>query len=212
MAGYQGTSTRRDSNEFLAALPESERGEINTTAVGTVVGYDPKTQTATVQPKLAMNIGGTVNRAPELMSVPVQHPRAGGTIIHKPLKKGDEVTLHFSQRPLDEAIEDGKDQPNNRGRMHSLSDAVAVPSAHSKGKQLTNLPTDRMHIGTEDGKSGFQMKEDGTFDLVKGGDSLLKVVMDLAAAFRDHTNNNADNSKKAEAQAIFERIDKMVAK
>ena len=212
MAGYQGTSTRRDQSEFLAALPESERGEINTTAVGTVVSYDTKTQTATVQPKLAMNIGGQAIRAPELMSVPVQHARAGGTIIHKPLKKGDEVTLHFSQRPLDEAIEDGKDQPNNRGRMNSLSDAVAVPTAHSKGKQLANLPSDRMHIGTEDGKSGFQMKEDGAFDIVRNGDSLFKLLMDLTAAFRDHMNGSSDNSKKAEAQAIFERADKMVAK
>lgn len=212
MSGYQGTSTRRHGLEQLYSAIESERADINTTSVGVVRGYDSKTQTATVQPKLSMNIGGETVRAPELMSVPVMHARAGGLILHKRLKEGDEVTLHFAQRPLDGAVEDGADQVNGRGsRMHHISDAVAVPAAHSKGKQLANLPSDRMHLGSEDGKSGLQIKEDGSFDLVRNGDSLWKVIEDLATAFRDHMNNNAQNDKKAEAQAILDRVAKIKA-
>ncbi|WP_350397625.1 Gp138 family membrane-puncturing spike protein [Methylorubrum podarium] len=212
MAGRQGSSTRRDPQEALAALTEAERADINTTAVGIVRGYDPKTQTATVQPKLSMMIGGEKVRAPELQSVPVMHPRAGGVILHKPPKNGDEVMVHFAQRPLDGAIEDDEDmRGENTTRMHHISDAVAVPAAHSKGKQLANLPTDRMHFGSEDGKSGLQIKEDGSFDLVRNGDSLWKVVEDLATAFRDHMNGIAPNDKKAEAQAILDRVAKIKA-
>lgn len=212
MAGHQGTSTRRDPNEFLAALNESERADIYTNGKGIVVSYDPKTQTAEIQPKLSMVIGGETVRAPTLQSVPISHPRAGGVMMHVPLKAGDEVDLDYSHRPLDEAVEDGKDQVANRaGRMHSLSDATARPAAHSKGKQLANLPADRMHFGSEDGKSGLQIKEDGSFDLVRNGDSLWKVIEDLATAFRDHMNNNTPNDKKAEAQAILDRVAKIKA-
>jgi hypothetical protein len=211
MPGYQGTSTRRDTNEFLAALPEAERADINTMAMGEVVSYDPKTQTAVVQPRLSTIVGGETVRAPELQSVPVMYPRAGGLVLHKPLKKGDEVELRFSQRSLDQSADDGSDQPGNRGRMHHISDAVASPSSYSKGKQLANLPADRMHFGSEDGKSGFQVKEDGSFDLVRNGDSLWKVIEDLASAFRDHMNNNTPNDKKAEAQQILDRVAKIKA-
>ena len=68
-----------------------------------------------------------------------------------------------------------------------------------------------MHFGSEDGKSGFQVKEDGSFDLVRNGDSLWKVIEDLATAFRDHMNGTAQNDKKAEAQAILDRVAKIKA-
>ncbi|TNC14927.1 hypothetical protein FF100_04955 [Methylobacterium terricola] len=210
MAGYQGTSTRRDTQEYLAAIPETERADINTTAVGIVQSYDAKTQTAVVQPKLTMQIDGETIRAPELQSVPVAHPRAGGLIMHKPLKKGDEVNLHFAQRSLDDAVQDGSDQSANRGRMHSLSDALAVPAAHSKAKQLANLPADRAHLGSEDGKSGLQMKEDGSFDLVRNGDTVFRILEDLTKAFRDHLQPGA-HDKIADANAILTRIGKMKA-
>lgn len=213
MAGFQGTSTRHHPHESLAGMLEDERADINTTAVGIVKGYDAKTQTATVQPKLSMVIAGETLRAPELVSVPVMHQRAGGLIMHKPLKDGDEVVLHFGQRSLDGAIEDGEDQSGDRaGRMHSLSDAMAVPAAHSKGKQLPNLPADRMHFGSEDGKSGLQMKEDGSFDLVRNGDTVFKVIEDFLTAFRDHLHaGGAPHDKVAAANDLLARVGKMKA-
>lgn len=213
MAGNQGTSTRHDWQENLAALTEAERSDINTTAVGIVRGYDPKTQTATVQPKLSMVIDGERLRAPELMSVPVMHPRAGGLILHKPLKDGDEVTLHFAQRPLDGAIEDGEDmRGENTTRMHHICDAMAVPTAHSKAKQLPNLPADRMHFGSEDGKSGLQMKGDDSFDLVRNGDTFLTLIEDFLTAFRDHIHDGgAPHDKVAAATDLLTRAGKMKA-
>lgn len=212
MAGHQGTATRRQANELLSAIPEAERGEINTTAMGEVIAYDAKTQTATIQPRLSMMIGGEKVRAPELISVPVMHPQAGGIIMHKPLKKGDEVMLSFNQRSLDQSADDGSDADNNRGRMHSLSDAVATPAAYSKPKQLSDLPADRVHFGTTDGKSGLQMKEDGTFDQVKNGDTVFKIMRDFCEAFRDHVHAGSPKSDKvAAAEAIIARIDAMKA-
>lgn len=160
-----------------------------------------------------MMIDGEKVAAPELMSVPVSHPRAGGLIFHQPLKKGDEVMLHFAQRSLDEAVEDGGDQMGNRsGRMHSLSDALAVPMAHSKGKQLGGLPSDRLHFGSEDGKSGLQMKEDGSFDHVRNGDTVFKILEDLLTAFRDHIHDGgAPHDKVGAASDLIARVGKMKA-
>lgn len=212
MAGHQGSSTRRDANELLAGIPQAERGEINTMVMGEVVSYDPKRQKMTVQPRLSMMIGGEKVRAPELQEVPYSYPRAGGMVLHKPPKKGDEVMLIASQRSLDQSGEDGSDAENNQGRMHSLSDSIAMPAAYSKTKELSNLPADRMHFGSEDGKSGLQMKEDGTFDLVKGGDTVFKIMRDFAEAFRDHIHAASPKSDKvAAAEAIIARIDAMKA-
>lgn len=193
-------------------MAETERADINTTVMGEIVAYDAKTQTATVQPRLSMMIGGEKVRAPELLEVPVGHLRAGGMILHKPPKKGDEVRLDASQRSLEDSATDGSDAMNNRGRMHSLSDMVATPAAYSKGKQLPDLPADRMHFGSEDGKSGLQMKADGTFDLVRGGDTVFKIMRDFCEAFRDHVHAGSPMSDKvAAANAIIARIDAMKA-
>lgn len=208
MAGFQGSSTRREPRELLAGLIESERRDMFTTLPGEVVSYDSKRQKAVIRPRLKQKFGDKELHAPELVDVPVQHPRAGGMIIHAPLKAGDEVTLHFAQRSLDEAAEQGAAADGRPGRMHDLSDAVATPSAHSNPKELANLPADGLFIGTEDGKSGLHIKPDGTVDYVKDGDSLLAIVGELIGIFRDHLQPAA-HDKVAAASALLTRLDKL---
>ena len=208
MAGFQGSSTRREQRELLAGLIEAERRDMFTNLPGEVVSYDAKRQKAVIRPRLKQTFGDKTMQAPDLIDVPVQHPRAGGLIIHAPLKAGDEVTLHFAQRSLDEAAEQGTAADGRPGRMHDLSDAFATPSAHSKPKELTNLPADRLFIGTEDGKSGLHVKPDGTVDYVKDGDSLLAIVGELIGAFRDHLSPYT-HDKVAVAGALLTRLNQL---
>ncbi len=213
MSGYQGTATRTDPIEALRSLIESERRDMHTTLVGEVVSYDAKRQKATVKPRLKQKIGDKTVEAPNLEEVPVQHPRAGGLILHKPLKKGDEVKLSFLSRSMDQSGDDGSAIDQHPGRMHDLSDAIATPTAYSKPKELPNLPADRMHIGKEDGSAGLQMKPDGTFDYVKDGDTLWTVIVDFLKAYKAHTHAGVpmDPPHIAKAQELIERAEKMKA-
>jgi hypothetical protein len=232
MAGYQGTSTRRDPHEALAAMTEAARRGINTTLPGTIVSYDPARQKATVKPRLKQKFGDTTLDAPDLLEVPVQFPRAGGFILHKPPAAGDEVTLHFAQRSLEPPVDSGEASDGYPARMHDMSDAVAVPAAHSKAKELPNLPADKLHLGSEDGKKGMQVGKDGKVALVGGpdggekivvdqatgkvdmkanGESLSAILRDFVTVFRDHLHATVpmDSPYIATANALLARLNSM---
>lgn len=213
MAGFQGTGTRNDTAESGSAEIEAAQRELNGPVPGRVVSYDAKRQKATVQPLLTQDFDGTKLRAPELLEVPVQVPRAGGIVMHKPLKAGDEVMLNFTSRSMDQAWEDGSEVDRYPGRMSDMSDAFAIPMSGSKTKELPNLPSDRMHIGTEDGQSGFQMKDDGTFDIKKGGDTLLTLFVDFLKAYKDHKHGGVlmDPPDIEKANQLIQRAEAMKA-
>ncbi|HEV2570316.1 MAG TPA: Gp138 family membrane-puncturing spike protein [Beijerinckiaceae bacterium] len=213
MAGYQGTGTRFDEHESLGAMIEAERREHNGPMLGKVVAYDAKRQKATIQPLLTQSFDGVKLRAPELQEVPVQVPRAGGLVLHKPLKAGDEVMLHFAGRSMDAAWDDGSDVDRHPGRMSDLSDAYAVPTSTTKSKEMANLPGDRLHIGTDDGQSGFQMKDDGSFDIKKGGDTFLSIFVDFLKAYKDHKHGGVpmDPPDIEKANLLLQRAQAMKA-
>lgn len=210
MAGYQGSSTRRDPEEALAAFVESERRDINTMIPGKVVSYDRKRQKATIQPMLSQKIGEETVRAPELVEVPVSFPRAGGFVLHKPLKKDDEVILHFAQRSLDASGEDGSDADGAPGRMHDLSDAVALPASFSKPKEMANMPEKGIYFGRDDGKAGLTIDDNGKVDFKQEGDSLKAFLKDFLTAFRDHLQPAA-HDKVAVASQLLTRLDNLMA-
>lgn len=228
MAGHQGTSTRNQHQEALAGAIEAERRQMLTTLHGKVVSYDAKRQKASIKPSLKHSIDGETIDAPELLEVPVAHPRGGGTIMHTRLKPGDEVLLHVASRSLDDPVENGDAASSHPGRMHNISDAIAVPSSISKGAELANMPTDGEHIGSTDGKRGMRVNDDGSttlhgggdggakmkidasgkVDLMNGGESLLAILRDLTTAFRDHLNASApmDGASIAKANQILTRL------
>lgn len=228
MAGHQGTSTRNQQMESLAGAIEAERRSILTMVPGKVVAYDAKRQKATIRPSLKHSVDGEAIEAPDLLEVPVAHPRGGGTILHTRLKPGDEVMLHVASRSLDQPVEDGEAASSHPGRMHNLSDSVAVPASISKGAELANMPNDGEHIGSTDGKRGMRVNDDGSttlhgggdggakmkidasgkVDLMNGGESLLAILRDLTTAFRDHLNASApmDGASIAKANQILTRL------
>lgn len=210
MAGHQGTSTRHSMDETLARLVESERHNINTTLPGVVVAYDAKRQKATIQPRLKSKIGDQEVRAPELLEVPVAHPRAGGFVMHKPLKKGDEVILQFAQRSLDQSGDDASDVDGAPGRMHDLSDAIAMPASYSKPAELSNMPEKGVYLGTADGKNGLTISEGGKVDFKQEGDSLFKVILAFMETIRDHTNAGDAFDQAGDVAAQIDRLKKLM--
>lgn len=222
MAGYQGTSTRKNGHEALAAAIEAERREINTTVDGEVVTYSRATQRAKVQPKIERKFGDKTLKAPALEEIKVAMPGGGGYGVHYDLKPGDPVVLHVRQRNTDTSQTDGGDADGSPGRMHDLSDAIAYPGGGEDGRVMTNMPEGGAHYGSDDGKKGMQTRADGSTAIVGGpngtdalqvkptgqvdlkgpnGDSVLDVLRDALILIRDHLNSGAPTDAASQAQA-----------
>lgn len=234
MAGNQGTSTRKDAHEGLAAVIEAERREINTTLDGTIVTYNRVTQRATIQPKLKRKFGDKELTAPPLHEIKVAQLRGDTHGIHIDLAVGAPVLLHARQRNTDTSQTEGGDANGAPGRMHDLSDAIAYPGGGEDSSVQQNMPSGGMHVGKNDGKSGLQARADGSSAIVGGptgsdklvvsaagkidlkgesGDSLLQIIRDALVLIRDHLNGGAatDASTQAAANVLIGKIDGMKA-
>jgi hypothetical protein len=228
MAGFQGTSTRKDPAELLAAVTESERREIVTTFDATIVSYDRATQMAEIQPKLKRKFGDKELTAPALQKIRIAMPAGGGFGMHYDLKAGDPVVAHARMRNTDASQTDGSDADAAPGRMHDMSDSIAFPGGGDDAKTMTNMPAGGAHYGATDGKKGMQVRADGStaivggpdgsdklkvtpngkVDLQAGGESLFQIIADVVTLLRDHTNGGAPMSAPniAAANAILTRI------
>ena len=178
MAGFQSDGTRTDTTEALAAWAEAERRDIRTTFKGKIVSYDPATQLATVKPLIKEKFGDMLLEAPNLEKVRVRHPQGGGYTAHFPLKAGNDVTLHAYERSHDAQETQGGSADWRGGRMHDLSDCVAVPGGGDDTNPMQNMPADGAHYGTRDGKRGLRANDDGTVDVRGGPDGAKKIKVD----------------------------------
>lgn len=122
-----------------------------------VVGVDASGQTVTVQP----TVSGMVKvqnpstgfytweqqNLPQLPLVPIKYPSGGGWTLTFPIKAGDEGTVHFSSRCIDNWWVGGGVQPplqsNGVGslRMHDLSDGFFVLGGKSQPNYLNPVPS-----------------------------------------------------------------------
>lgn len=125
----------RQSTE-LRRLISTELAEVHTCLPGKIVSFDGRT--AVVRPALSKALAsGSVLEAPDIFSVPVHFPRGmgGAAIISVPLVAGDDVTLHFSERALENWLS-GTDGVPGDPRMFDLSDAFATPVCRPGGPTI----------------------------------------------------------------------------
>jgi hypothetical protein len=229
VAGFQGTSTRKNGHEALAAAIEAERRELNTTLDATIISYDRATQRAKIQPRLERKFGDKTLKAPALEEIKIVMPGGGGYVSHYDMKPGDPVTVHFRQRSVDKAQTEGGDADGSPGRMHDLSDAIAIPGGGEDAKVATSMPAGGAHYGKSDGKKGMQVRADGTTALVGGdgkdavtvkpsgqvdikgpnGDSLMNIIREALVLIKTHLNEGApvDGGTQAAATALIARLD-----
>ncbi len=113
----------------LRELIATELADVHTCLPGTVVSYDGRS--AVVKPAISKQLSsGDELPAPTIVSVPVCWPcgdvGGGQALISVPLKAGDAVLLHFSERSLENWLS-GRDGVPGDPRMFDLSDAFATP-------------------------------------------------------------------------------------
>jgi len=147
-------------DQELAATPEEVARiaaaealvDVHTSMPGIVKSFDPKTQTAKVQPALMRlwRDGGWL-ALPECVDCPVSFPRYGNFLMTGPVSPGDEGQLTFSERAIDNWWARGGVQEPSEMRMHDLSDGFFTPGICSKGRVPSNIATDALEIRTLDG-------------------------------------------------------------
>lgn len=139
--------------------------QVWTALPGEIVSFDAEKQTAEIQPtiKIKENVAGELKEftLPILPDVPVCFPHGGGFAFSFPLKKGDEVLIVFSSRCIDGWFSSGGVQSESEERLHSLSDAFAIPGPFSQKKKLAAFNSGAVEIRTEDGKTKVSLSSSG---------------------------------------------------
>lgn len=230
MAGYQGSSTRKNPMEGLAAAVEAERREMVTTYDAVIVSYDRTTQTATIQPKLSRRFGEKTLSPPPIEKIRISMPAGGGFGAHYDMKPGDPVVAHARMRNTDTSQGDGSNADASPGRMHDFSDSIAFPGGGADTVKMENMPAGGAHYGATDGKKGMQVRADGSTAIVGGpngtdalqvkptgqvdlkgpnGDSVLDVVRAALVLIRDHLNGGAspDAATQVAANQLIAKLD-----
>ncbi len=113
--------------DAIRAGVEARLLDMHTMIPGQVVSYDKDFQTCEVAICIKRSVNGVENQLPTLKGIPVNFSRsasAGTTFI---LKKGDGVSLVFSERNLDKFKTAGAGFIPIDARKFDLSDAVAFP-------------------------------------------------------------------------------------
>lgn len=163
--GYRGKTTNlpRENN---SAIAQGERESAWGNMTGTIVSFDPGTQTASVQPDYKPIHDGTPVTMPQLDEVPVRFSRAGGFIITKPVKAGDKVELRPQIRSSEEYHAGGDYTPDRDTRTYSLSDMEAhLDGGEPLSDPIANFNNTNMEIRSKDGQFKIEMSEDGKFKI-----------------------------------------------
>jgi hypothetical protein len=148
----------------IRSLIRSELAEVHTCLPGKIIGYDGTY--AIVKPTLDKQLAnGQTLAAPQIVKVPVCWFAAdkGKALITVPLKPGDDVLLHFSERALETWL-GGSDQAPDDPRMFDLSDAFASPMLRpTVGKADTEA------VVVQYDKVKLRLHPNGDADLVSPG-------------------------------------------
>lgn len=129
-------------SEVILEGVHSALDEVYVARAGQIVAYDPVTNTATVKPAVKRTLykadGARVyEELPDIPSVPVMFPRAGGFIFRTPVEPGTPVLLLFCDVSHAEWRESGGIVEPVDARRHSVGYPVAIPGLFP----LNDLPS-----------------------------------------------------------------------
>lgn len=196
------TTDSPDLYDVIDAAIQGSLGAMRIIGVGTIDGYDPKAQSATVTSALNFlyydaDEEVAVPYAPAAISnIPVLHPSAGGFFSAMPVKSGDQGVILTSDRALDswKARGGGGHDPTDQRRFN-FEDSLFLPCGVSLANALTSVDLDNEHwVWGEDSPAGFRFKlGKGKFEF---GTSFVSVLEQLVAAL-DHASKTASYAGSA---------------
>lgn len=169
------TKTPPDLPAIFRALLRAAKMSINCVQIGTIEAFDPANQTATI--KISMKIvektdndGNTVLKDyPLLLESPVFVLQGGDDHITFPIKKGDNCIILFNDRQIDQWLNLGDGLPPAVGRVHDISDGMALVGVRPFPKSLLDYFEGGIRINHAD-----SAKIELSDDLIESTAALLK--------------------------------------
>lgn len=144
---------------------------------GYIESFDARTQLVQVTPAIMMkkSVDGKVEykKLPIIINVPISlmYAQTLGLVVTLPIRKGDECTLIFSDRFLDDFIEKGAQQGNakpeccgsdnktSEPRMHHMTDGICFPGIITKPFRVPKYNTEAIEIRNKDRTCFFSMNQ-----------------------------------------------------
>lgn len=156
-----------DPIEAQRAALEGKQAEMWTALPGIILSFDPAAMTVAFQPAIKGKVSDEAGRAtpvplPLLVDVPVSWPQGGGFGLTFPIADGDECIVVFSSRCIDGWWQSGGVQSAIEGRMHDLSDGMAIMGVRSQARQLTPpIDTSAVQLRSDDGEQHITITPTG---------------------------------------------------
>lgn len=159
--------------------------QLNTCIPAIVDDFDPNTQrvsaTPAIQAKYISPEGKvTYFNYPKITNIPLAITKCPGLKITCPVKKGQNCTLIFSQRSIDNFLLDGTqplpplEGPDPRTtfiRCMDMTDALCFPGVITNNETICGYNNDAIEIRSTDGTTKVSVSEN-TLNFIQGGGSI----------------------------------------
>ncbi len=168
----------------------------NTAMPGIITAYvAPR---ASVQPSVKIKYeDGSIVVPPVIPNVPIVLPRTAAGGVTFPVAVGDSVLLIFSQRSIERWLSEGGLVEAGDARMHSMSDAFAIPGALS----FNNTPTAQTGTVLFNGATKVRLADGKVAIGNSGAEFLDKVASALEATATSNCVNGAPLTNSAQIAA-----------
>lgn len=158
---------------------------LNCHQVGTIQSFNAAKQTATVSLNIKLTVAGSVKEYPLLVDVPVFVLGGGDRVVTIPIRKGDTCLILFNDRDMDNWFATGAPAIPSSGRLHDLSDGLALVGFRSAANPVANYSSQDAEV--RNGQSKIAV---GDLLLLKNSVTDLLTVMNAVV-----TALNALNAK-----------------
>lgn len=173
------TGVTPDFSDVVRAIIDSVLLDVNICMPAKIEKYNKDTQYADVKIQLYQKFSdGSLVAYPVIPNVPVKHARAraGGAFIHMPLQPGDDVTLVFSQRSLDNWKQSGGMNDPADPRKHHITDAYALVGGSAINDAFKPETVDCIEIVNSLAKT--KIHPDGTIELNANNNAKVTLAPD----------------------------------
>lgn len=161
--------------------------DLNCVKIGTIQNIDYATMTATIQILFQKKMrDGTYKSIQPLSNVPLVTLQGGGFSLEFPIAVGDTALVLFADRNIDNWFQGGGEMPSADGRLHALSDAIAIVGLNAAAKPLTPAPSSsEVRLVDKAGTTKIGMTGGKVTIAGASGQTLLTTLTDLTTAVKD---------------------------
>ena len=156
--------------------------KLNTCIPAIVDEFDPATQRVSATPAIKAKYiapDQTVSyiEYPKITNIPLALIKSSGLVVTYPIKKGQNCTLIFSQRSIDNFLLDGTkpaepfegDNPKICSlRCMDLTDALCFPGVVTNNEAISNYNNDALEMRNRDGTTKVSVTQNG-LNFIQGG-------------------------------------------